>query len=141
MADFYGTQMTRIANTTPPAVPAVGRVYGTKKVFVDNITLATQAVNDRIFMARLYKGLIVLYGYLLTSVTLGTSQLAVGITGTTGKYRAAAVLTTVDIPQFFGVATVLNTPLAADEDVFLTITVANLPASGTLICGFVCATD
>jgi len=64
--------------------------------------------------------------------TLGASAtVAIGITGTTGKYRAAAVKTSV-VPEVFGPSAGMAT-LAADEEIFITIGAASLPSSGTLV--------
>jgi hypothetical protein len=57
---------------------------------------------------------------------------AIGIAGTTGKYRAAAVFTATDTPTLFGVTSGLLAPLTAEEIVIITIAAASLPASGNL---------
>jgi hypothetical protein len=76
----------------------------------------------------------------MTSVTTGSATLAIGITGTTGKYRAAAAITSADLWVGTGVATVggglngaLGVVLTADEQWILTTAGATLPASGKLI--------
>lgn len=102
------------------------------------ITLASQPFNDFIRLFRLPAGVYPLRGLLQSTVTLGTSTVAIGITGTTGKYRAAATFTAVDTPTPFGVTGAnisggLPVPLAAAEEVIATIGIANLPASGTLL--------
>jgi len=71
-----------------------------------------------------------------STVSLGSSTVAVGITGTTGKYRAGAVFTAVDTPTMFGPAAqigAVDPALTAEESVFVTIGAASLPASGTLV--------
>lgn len=72
------------------------------------------------------------FGIITAGVSLGTSTLAIGISGTTGKYRAAATFTTVDTPTLFGIASILanQTVLAADERIIGTIAVASLPTTG-----------
>lgn len=77
-------------------------------------------------------GAVPLLGILTTTVSLGTAQIAIGITGTTGKYRAAAVFTATDTPTLFGVASNMGQALTAAEQLLMTVTVAALPASGTL---------
>lgn len=101
------------------------------------ITLASQPV-DFIRLFRLPAGVYPLRGWMQSSVSLGTSTVAIGITGTTGKYRAAATFTAVDTPTPFGVSAAnitsgLPVPLAAAEEVIATVAVAALPASGTLL--------
>lgn len=112
-------------------------VYGARtKRMRATINLASQTASDTLNFGNLPAGATFAYGILTSSVSLGTSTLAVGITGTTGKYRAAAVFTAVDTPTFFGPATIIGAAdpaLSADENVFGTIAVATLPASGTLV--------
>ena len=132
MTVFYGTQMAKFRSTVPPALVDVADMGGKLRVFSETITLATQTTADTIEVARLPKGARVLYGVLVTTVILGTSTVAIGIAGTTGKYRTAATFTTADAPTLFGNTSVLGTALAAEEIVFITIGTASLPGSGTL---------
>lgn len=132
MTVFYGAQMSKLRNTVPQDLPAVADVHGRVRVFNEKVTLASQTTADMIEVAKLPKGARVLYGLLTSSVSLGSSTIAIGVAGTTGKYRAAAVFTAVDAPTAFGVAANIGEPLAAEEIVFLTIGAATLPASGTL---------
>ena len=128
MAVLRGIQMTNV-NAGITADP--GFVHGTVRCFAEEVTLASQTTADTIEVALLPKGAIPLYAVISTSVTLATSQLAIGITGTTGKYRAAATLTAVT-PEVFGVNAGIGAAISAEETVFITISVATLPASGTL---------
>lgn len=105
---------------------------GRVRAIHDSITLASQAAATTVRIGRIPKGACVLFGALLTTVTLGAATIAVGISGTTGKYRAAATLTTADAPQFFGVASAVMTELTSDETIQLLTATAALPASGTL---------
>lgn len=101
------------------------------------ITLAAQAAGDTIRLFRLPAGVYPLRGWMTSTVTLGASAtVAIGISGTTGKYRAAAVHTAVNVPTPFMVADAnitsgLPVPLATSEEVIATIAVAALPGSGT----------
>jgi hypothetical protein len=132
MATQYGLQMGRLRNTAPVDLPMAGDVHGRVRCFNEKVTLAAQPTSDIIEVARLPKGARVLYGILASSISLGSSTLAIGIAGTTGKYRAAAVFTAIDTPTLFGPAVNIGEPLANEEIVFLTIGAAALPASGTL---------
>ena len=78
-------------------------------------------------------GMRFLYGVINTSLSLGTSTVAIGIAGTTGKYRAAATFTAVDTPTLFGsvLAGVAPSALASPDNVIMTIGVANLPNTAT----------
>jgi hypothetical protein len=133
MAVLYSDTMTKLRNTIPQDLPAAAEVHGRLRRFKSIVTLAAQATTDTIEVAKLPKGARVAYGMITSSVTLATATIAVGITGTTGKYRAAAVFTAVDTPTPFGVATVIGVALTAEEILFLTIAVAALPGAGTLV--------
>lgn len=115
--------------------PEAGKgVNAEVRVFREIITLAAQTTSDTLFLARVPAGYVFLYGILCTTVSLGTSTLAIGITGTTGKYRAAATFTATDTPTLFGPTSALdNDPLSNDEVIFGTIGTATLPGSGTLV--------
>lgn len=132
MAVLYGTQMTKLRNTVPQDLPAARDVGGKIRCFNETITLAAQATTDTIEVAKLPKGATPLFGIISSTVSLGTSTVAIGITGTTGKYRTAAVFTATDTPTFFGNVAVMGVQLAAEEIVIITIATAALPGSGTL---------
>lgn len=104
------------------------------------ITLGTQTTSDTIVIGELPAGATFAYGILTSTVSLGSSTIAVGITGTTGKYRAAATFTATDTPTMFGTTATVGADdpaLAANETVFITIAAASLPASGTLVVDLV----
>jgi hypothetical protein len=118
-----------------PTTALSGAVVGGRlRRFRSFITLASQPTTDDILLARVPAGYVFAFGVITSSVTLGTATVAVGVAGTTGKYRAAAVFTAVDTPTLFGVSSALDdAPLTASEDVLLTIGTASLPASGILV--------
>lgn len=129
------TGLTQVAAVAAGYKPAAS-VYGARlKRLRATVTLAGQTTSDTLLLGYLPAGSTFAYGVLNTSATLGSSTLAVGITGTTGKYRAAATFTTADTPTFFGVNAAVSaaSPLAADEPVIGTIAAATLPSSGTLV--------
>lgn len=135
MATLYATEASGYLNSAVPSLPA-GAVHGGRlRMYRASITLASQATTDTIVLAKLHSGQSVRYGVLNSSVSLGTSTVAIGITGTTGKYRAAATFTAVDTPTLFGptAANSAAAPMTAEETVFITIGTAALPASGTLV--------
>ena len=72
------------------------------------------------------------------SATLGSSTLAVGISGTAGKYRAAATLTA---PSLAALPLGASAKLATPEDIIIAIGAATLPGSGTLDVEFWCTKD
>jgi hypothetical protein len=134
MATLYAASATNVFNTNPPVKVSPARHGGRVRVLSDVITLATQTTSDTIvlFGGRLPIGAQVLYGVITSTVTLSTSTVAIGITGDTGKYRAAATFTAVNTPTTFGVTGAQLTPTTTEEQIFITIGTASLPASGTV---------
>jgi len=126
------TQASGVASGYRPAAS----VYGARlKRLRATITLASQTTSDTLLLGMLPAGATFAFGVLNTTASLGSSTLAIGISGTAGKYRAAAVFTATDTPTMFGTAAQAGgaSPLAADEPVIGTIAAANLPSSGTLV--------
>lgn len=127
--------------TTPRGLAIPGQVDGSVqggnvRLYRERITLASQPTTDTIVVAYPSKGESFLYGVLLASATLGTSTIAIGNATTAGKYRAAATFTAVETPTLFGAAAAglaALDKLTADEEVFITIATAALPAAGTLV--------
>ena len=98
------------------------------------IALASQAAGSTIALGTIPAGEVFAFGMLTSTVTLATATVAVGVTGTTDKYRTAATFTTPDAPTAFGnAAAVGDDATAATTDAILTTGVAALPASGTLV--------
>lgn len=132
MADFYGYNMNLLLNSSPPARPAIPDVHAPVRAFVEIVALASQAIADRIFIARIPQGAKILRVALNTSVTLGTAEVAIGIAGATTKYKAAGTLTTTNAWVEYALNAVVGVTLAAQEDLFITVSADALPASGTL---------
>ena len=132
MANTYATEVAGIDSV--PTVNSNGGVQGGRlRRFRATITLASQADGDTIVLASVPAGYAFAYGILNASATLGSSTIAIGVSGTAGKYRASAVFTAA-APTLFGVSTAVDdAPLTAGETVILTNTTAALPSSGTLI--------
>lgn len=125
-----GTTTAAAAGVRPAASVYMARI----KRMRATVTLASQTTSDTIVVGNLPPGATFMYGVLNASATLGSSTVAIGTSGSTGKYRAAATFTAADTPTLFGTnATVAAAaPLAAEEQVIITIAAANLPSSGTL---------
>ncbi len=129
MANTRAAQMTKLnAGTTP----APGFVDGSVRTFAETVTYASQGIADTIEVARLPKGAVLIKGQLCADTSSGTATISVGTSASPAKYRAAAVFTATDTPTAFGKAAALNTALASEETVILTVGTAALPASGTL---------
>lgn len=137
----YFPRELRVLGDIPPnnvgAEPGVGdrvRCYRSTihldAPYINGSTNAAQILTtDTVFLGRVPAGMRFLYGMLTTSITLGSSQIAIGIAGTPALYRAAAVLTAVDTPTLFGTAIASQAPtaMAADQLIILTPSAANLP--------------
>lgn len=132
MANTYATEVAGLG--TVPGTQANGGLQGGRlRRFRATITLASQADGDTVVLAQVPAGYAFAYGVLNASATLGSSTVAIGVSGTAGKYRASAVFTAA-APTLFGVSTAVDdAPLSAAETVILTNTTAALPSSGTLI--------
>ena len=68
-----------------------------------------------------------------TSVTLGSTTVALGILGDVAKYRVAATFTSADVWIWAELNAALDVQLTGDEVILLTTAVAALPASGRLL--------
>ena len=118
---------------SPAVQPAANAFGGRLKRYRSRIAMTSQTVGE-IALTRVPPGSVFAFGVITTSATLGSSTIAVGITGTVAKYKAAATFTAVNIPTIFGIAAAQDDEgLAAAEDIFATIASATLPASGTVI--------
>ena len=132
MTVLYSAEMSGLADV-PVSLPSGGIVDGNVRVKRATITLNTQTTSDTIVIAKAHEGESFLYGVINASATLGGSAtIAIGVTGTVGKYRAAAGHTAVSVPTLFGVNAGVAT-VAAEEEIFITIAGASLPGSGTLV--------
>lgn len=139
MAAYLSTELGGSANQTsaPTGYKPRATVYGGRlKRLRGSFTLNTQTTSDTLTIGNLPAGATFAFGVLTSSVSLATSTLAIGISGTTGKYRAAAVFTATDTPTPFGTAATVGASdpaLSAEEQVIATIGTASLPGSGTLV--------
>jgi len=137
MTTFYSDVMTLLTGFDGADVagrPSAKVHGGSLTVLKGEIDLSanTVASGDDVEMIRMRKGMIPLYGILVPSAAMGaTATIAIGITGDTGKYRAAAVKNNTT-PEVFGLGDAVGTELTADETVLATIAAANLPTSGIL---------
>lgn len=139
MAQYLSNELanTTIGTTTsiPVGYKPKASDFGARvRSFRASVTLASQTTSDTILLFTLPAGATFIKGWLNVSATLGSSTIAIGNSGSTGKYRAAATATTADSPLDFGVtAAVANaSPATAEENVIATIAAATLPSSGTM---------
>ena len=131
MATTYANEVAGFGTT--PNTKADGGIHGGRlRRFRASFTMASQASGDDIVLAKVPAGYRFAFGIINASATMGASAtVAIGVSGNTGKYRAAAVFTAA-APTLFGVSTAADDDaLSAEETVILTIAVAALPSSGT----------
>lgn len=138
MADYLSTELAGIYST--PVVKPFGAIYGGRpRYYRATITLNTQTTSDDTLLAILPAGSNYFIGWLTSSVSLGTSTIAIGtnkVHGSNGQLLAATTFTAVNTPTPFGIATLLGIAtlaLTADTPIYLTQGTASLPASGTLV--------
>lgn len=124
-------------NTAPGYIPSA-LLSGKARVALAEFACAADAAGTYTVPVRLPRGARVLTMFLNASVTMGASaQIAIGIAGATGKYRAAATYTTADTLTLVSLNAATGVALAAEEQIIMTTTVAALPASGRLLIGFI----
>lgn len=134
MVTTYSTEAQPALNTVP-ARRVDGSVWTARlRRFRATITLGGQASGDDVVLFRVPAGSVFAHGVLNTSASLGTSTVAIGVGGTTNKYKNAATFTAANTPTLFGkTAEVSGAALTSETDVLLTIGAAALPGSGTLV--------
>jgi hypothetical protein len=132
MTVFYAPEIAKVIPGSGTAgTPAQGFYNATPRTSTAVVTMAAQATTDTIVVGLIPKGSVFLYGVLNASATMGgTATVAIGITGATGKYRAAAVYAAA-APEVFGVGAAAGVAETADRVVFVTIAAAALPAGGS----------
>lgn len=130
----YALNANRVLNTSPIQKVDAAAGGGICRVISDVITLASQPSGDYIFIGgqKLPVNAQVLRVWLNTDTSLGSSTVAVGTVAAPAKYRAAATLTATNTPTASGVVAGTVAPLNAAEQLILSVTTANLPASGQL---------
>lgn len=130
--DYNGANVTTLL-ATPPSNVVSGKVADARiHAFFDSFDMATATVkkSKSLWLGYMPKGVVPLFGLLGTTATLGTATISVGITGSTAKYRADAVLTATSW-ELLGVAAGFGTEITAQEEVLITNSAtADLPTSG-----------
>lgn len=137
MAAYLSTELGGSANQTsaPTGYKPNATVYqGRLKRLRATFTYASQTTSDTLVVGNLPVGATFAYGVLTADTSSGSTTLAIGTSGATAKYRAAAAFTSTDTPTFFGkAAPVAASPLTAEEQVIITLAAATAPSSGTLV--------
>jgi hypothetical protein len=134
MAQTYSVECAGIDFVPSIKPSAISAYHARLRRFRATVTLASQASGDTVVLADIPSGFVFAGGEMVSSVSLGSSTVALGNASAAGKYRAAAVFTAVDTPTPFGPATAFSGAAStATERVLLTVGTATLPASGTLV--------
>lgn len=134
MTVYYSAELANFYSTPAVKTSALNGVGAALRRYTATVTLAAQTTSDTIVVAQIPAGADFAFGVLTSTVTLGTSTVAIGYSGATGAYRTAATFTAADTPTMFGnTAAVKTAPLTTEQQVFITIGTASLPASGTLV--------
>lgn len=134
MSRFYAAQQIGVLDGTKiPADRANGQVVGAKKsiILATKPAAAVYAAGDDIVLGELRPGEIITGIRINSDTTLGTTTVAIGIAGNTGKYVAARTFTTpLDAPTSIGPkASVLAAgPVAAKETILATLAVGGIAA-------------
>lgn len=105
---------------------------GKLRAIVEVFTCAGEAAGAYPVGAPLPAGAMPLFGCVMTSAALGSATLALGTAQAPTRYRAAAALA-AEVPAFFVSAASAATPLAAPEQLVLSVAGAALPASGRIV--------
>jgi hypothetical protein len=138
MAQTYANEISGLYAVQPLVVkPSAVSAYGAHpKRFRASIPLKSQSfgAGNEVLLATVPPGAVFSFGVIVTDTSLGTCTVAVGIAGAPTKYKAATMLTAADVPAIFGpTAQVGQSAMLYEEQIFLQVLVANLPASGNLV--------
>lgn len=107
---------------------------GRVRIASATLTYASQAAGEQAFDNPLVlpQNAQVIGGTISTSVTTGSATVALGITGSTSKYKAAAAVTATTSAAIAVPHAALLEALTSEESVIVTTASAALPASGEL---------
>lgn len=137
MAAYLSTELGSTANQTSAPVgykPSATVYQGRLKRLRGTFTYNSQSTSDTLVIGDLPAGATFAYGVLNTDTSSGSTTLAIGTSGSTAKYKAAAAFTSTDTPTFFGKAAVAAaSPLTTSETLIITLAAATAPSSGSLV--------
>lgn len=140
MAKIYAGLLAGLGQL-PIQLPEAGQgINSSLRVHRNVINLASQPTTDTQLLARIPNGQLPIAILITSSVSLGSSTIAIGNATTPAKYKAAGTFTAVDTPTLFMLTSAADdAPLTADEEVLLTVAAAALPASGILVTHIITA--
>ncbi|MFZ5704917.1 MAG: hypothetical protein ACOY5R_06580 [Pseudomonadota bacterium] len=142
MAKGYSAELVGVIDGTKvPDLKADGRVYGARmRIYQATFDMAAsttkKVVGDTNVIAQIPANEKPVAILMLASVTMGgTATIAIGNASTPGKYRAAAIFTTANVPTPVMLSSAGDdAPLSAEEEIILTVGAADLPGAGILQC-------
>ncbi len=133
MADIYALEFVGGPDgTQQPPKKLDGRIVGAKKRRTRAVKPTTILnVGDRLYIGKLPQDAVLQAITGNTDTSLGTTTLSVGTTLQPTKYVNAATLTATNVPTALGPRAAAATlqPIAADEDLWITVGVAAIPAA------------
>jgi hypothetical protein len=127
---------TGLSTSAAVGYKPVATVYGARlRRMRATFTYASQTTSDTLTVGTLPAGATFAFGVLNADTSSGSTTLAIGISGSTAKYRAAAAFTATDTPTLFGKTATAGaaSALSAEETVIITLAAATAPSSGTLV--------
>jgi len=134
MAQYYALEFVGGPDgTVQPPKKLDGRIVSAKKRRTRAVKSTTQilAVGDMLYIGKLPEDAVMQSLICNTDTSLGTTTLSIGTLAQPTKYVNARTLTTTDVPSALGprAAAAVNGPVSADEDIWVTIGVAAIPAA------------
>lgn len=110
------------------------QIGGRRRVMLWEFTCASDAAGTYTAPTVIPRGARILDVRMNASATMGASAtIALGISGSTEKYRAAATFTTANAWVSTALNAAIGVELTADEQIIMTTAVAALPSSGRLL--------
>lgn len=147
MAQGFGKYRTGALDGSLPSPKLIpGNVNDAPmRIFTEVFDLSLAAVKktsgDNNVLFKVPKGFVPASLRVSSSVSLTTSQLSFGISGTTNKYGAAAAYgTTADVVKEYLPTSKRGIEVTADETWLMTIGTADLPGTGTVVVELIGAT-
>lgn len=139
MPAYLSTELGGSANQTSAPVgyrPRASAYNARLRRLRATFTYASQTTSDTLVVGNLPAGATFAFGVLTADTSSGSTTLAIGTSGSTAKYRAAAAFTATNTPTLFGTAATVSAAdpaLSAEEQVIVTLAAATAPSSGTLV--------
>lgn len=140
MAKGYSKELVGVRDgSAVPALKADGRKVHSRRretLATFDLSQATVAKNsgDTNVIGVLPKGHRFAGVRITSSVSLGSSTIAIGYAGAPAAFRAAAAFTAVETPTSVALTSAITAdPFDSDTEIFFTVGAAALPSSGLLV--------